>query len=87
MENLITFRISGVNFLYGNDGDLEEIDLNFDTRDPLNAIFTNGRVSITPDEYFMANGLTELAGKVKNMYVARILGDEEAVEEEAEAAE
>ena len=89
MNDLITFRISAVNFIYGDNGELFDIDLNFDTRDPRQEVFTNGRMTISTEEYFAANGLNELGDKVKTMYIARILGEgtEEDIEEIAKIDE
>ncbi|MCM2675538.1 hypothetical protein [Alkalicoccobacillus plakortidis] len=79
----ITFRITGVNFQYDDEGNNQQVDLNFQTSDPEGKLYAGGIIPISPEEHFAASNLTAMAEIVKRKYLERVNGveEEESTEE------
>ncbi|MBG9785634.1 hypothetical protein [Shouchella lehensis] len=68
----LDLRVSGVDFTYNQEEDVDVVRLRFSVTDPVGDINANGRVAVTTEEYFNAQGFTALADLARKKLVARL---------------
>lgn len=78
----LDLRVNGVDFTYDSEQGVDVVRVRFTVTDPQGEINANGRVAVTTDEYFSAQGFVALAELARTKLVGRLEGPTEEVETE-----
>ncbi|KQL55799.1 MULTISPECIES: hypothetical protein [Bacillaceae] len=71
-------RVSGVDFTYNFEEEVDEVRLRFNVTDPTGDINANGRVVVTMDEYVQDPRLLALADLAREKLIKRLEPKEES---------
>ncbi|KYG30416.1 hypothetical protein [Alkalihalobacillus trypoxylicola] len=71
----LNFRVTGVDFPYGN-GEVSGVRIRFNVTDSIGEINSSGRVSATMEEYATNSDLTALAGLARQKFIERLEFDD-----------
>jgi hypothetical protein len=71
MDEKIKVRITGVNFDYNDEGEMNKVNVNFTLSDPLQQMYGNGTLPVSGEDYANST-IASLGSLVADKLIARL---------------